>query len=176
MSIRRRAPKIREDRIYLGRLIKPHGLKGEFKIKTFGCDPWLFETLETVNLEHPEHVLHVDYVRGSTKAPIIKFLSVNSREESDQLIGSILWVDEANLPELEENTFYESDFLFARVLNQAGEELGRVEMVLETGECDVLVVRNQQGNEIMLPASLDVIKELRKDENLVVVSPPDYEM
>ncbi|MEW6236557.1 MAG: ribosome maturation factor RimM [Candidatus Omnitrophota bacterium] len=171
MVIRRRKAKLRDDRIYLGKITKPHALKGELKFQPFGCDPRLIEHLKRVHLESPDLVLEVDYVRGSLKSPIVKFKTVDGRDASEKLIGSLLWLDEAELPELQyPGEYYEADFLYARVVTESGEDLGRIEEVLETGECDVLVVRGSNGEERLLPAILDVIKEVRKQEQTIVVT------
>jgi len=171
MVIRRRKAKLRDDRIYLGKIAKSHALKGELKFQPFSCDPWLMEHLRRVRLESPDLELEVEYVRGSLKSPIVKFKTVDDRDASDKLIGSLLWLEEAELPELQNpDEFYEADFLYARVVTESGEDLGRVEEVLETGECDVLVVRGANGEERLLPAILDVVKEVRKKEQTIVVS------
>ncbi len=171
MVIRRKKETIREDRIYLGKITKPHSLHGEVKFHAFQCDPWILEYFGTVHNENNGGILEVEYVRGSVKNPIVKFKGCENRNASEELTGSILWIEENKLPELEENTFYESDILFAQVETIQGESLGRVEEIIETGECDVLVIRNEQGNEHLLPASLEVVKEFRKEESLIIVEP-----
>ncbi len=173
MVLRRRKRTFHKDRIYLGRLIKPHALGGELKFSPFGCDPWLLETLGPLRLESPDREVEVEYVRGSENASIVKFRGVDSREASEKLCGAVVWIAESDLPALdEENLYYEADFLFRRVVTVSGEELGEVAEIIETGECDVLVVRGPGGREHLLPANLEVVKEVRRDENTIVVSPP----
>ncbi|MFB3785102.1 MAG: ribosome maturation factor RimM [bacterium] len=173
MGLRRRKRTVHKDRIYLGRLIKPHALDGELKFSPFGCDPWILETLGSLRLESPDREVEVEYVRGSVNAPIVKFRGVDSREASEKLSGAVVWIAESALPALEEeNTYYEADFLFRRVVTVSGEELGEVAEIIETGECDVLVVRGPGGREYLLPANLEVVKEVRKAENTIIVSPP----
>lgn len=174
MGLRKRRPAIQMDRVYLGRILKPHGLHGEVKFCPFGCDPWILETLGRIELESPDLSVEVEYVRGTEKAPIVKFKTIEDRDASETLNGAVVWIAESSLPELEEDAFYESDILFARVVTVSGEELGHVQVIIETGECDVLVVRNRNGKEWLLPANRAVIKEIRKSESTLVVEPPEY--
>lgn len=175
MGLRKRRPAIQKDRIYLGKIIKPHGLQGEVKLRPFGCDPWILEELSRINLESPDREIDVEYVRGTEKEPIVKFKTIDDRSASDELVGATVWIPENALPELEDDYYYESDFLYARVITVSGEELGQVQEIIETGACDVLVVRNSSGGEIMLPASREVVKEVRKEECTLIVAPPVYE-
>lgn len=175
MGLRKSQTAIHKDRIYLGKIIKPHGLRGEVKFSPFGCDPWFLEELIHVNLETPDREMDVEYVRGTEKEPIVKFRTVDDRNDSEALVGARVWILENRLPELEDNCYYESDFLYARVVTVSGEELGQVQQIIETGECDVLVVRNSSGDEVLLPANREVVKEIRKNESTLVVNPPVYD-
>ncbi|HOL93789.1 MAG TPA: ribosome maturation factor RimM [bacterium] len=173
MGLRRRNRTIHKDRVYLGRLIKPHALSGEIKFNPFGCDPGMLENVSPLRLESPDREVEVEYVRGSDNAPIVKFRGVDNREESQKLSGALVWTSEAGLPALEEeNAYYEADFLFSRVVTVAGVELGEVVEVIETGASDVLVVRGKEGRESLLPANLEVVKEVRRAEQTIVVDPP----
>lgn len=172
MGLRRRRPAIQPDRVYLGKVLKPHALRGEVKFAAFGCDPWLLETLKRVRLESSEGELEIEYVRGSIKAPIVKFKGVDDRDGSEALVGEVLWTHPTNLPNLDEDAYYESDILFSEVLDEAGERLGRVESIIETGECDVLVIRAANGEELLLPANREVVLEVRKADSVIVARVP----
>ncbi len=173
MALRRRKPIIHEDRIYLGRIVKPHALKGEVKFLPFGIDARSLETYGRVKMESPDRELEIESVRGSEKSPIIKFKSVDSFEHAKELSGISLWVEESELPGLEDDAYYESDFLFSRAVTVGGDDLGRIEEIIETGECDVLTVRNESGRELLIPANREIVKEIRREESIVVVDPPE---
>ncbi len=171
MGLRRRKQEYPPDRIYLACITKPHGLKGEVKMKLFGCNLLLMEELEEFQVGNSGNVLKLESIRGSEQNPIFKFQDVDSREASEALVGTELWIKPELLPDLEENAFYESDILHARVETVEGLLLGRVEQIIETGESDVLVIRDSSGNETLLPAILDVVKEVRKEDAVIVVEP-----
>lgn len=153
----------------MGIITKPHGLKGEVKMKLLGCSPEFLEEFEEINIEDKDLTLKVEYIRGSDKIPIFKFDKINDRETADMMVGAELWVHESEMPDLEQDEFYESDFLYSQVQTEEGHVLGRIEEIIETGESDVLVIRDSSGNEILIPAILDVIKEVKKKESIIVV-------
>ncbi|MBI1388644.1 MAG: 16S rRNA processing protein RimM [bacterium] len=175
MSLRRKKPKIDQERVYLGKLSKPHALQGELKFIPFGCSPVLLEVLETVYLEGSEtdvSELRVEYVRGTEKNPIIKFDGVDGRDQSEALSGAILWTKQELLPELNDGEIYESDLIGVQVINLDGGVIGRVESILETGAADVLVIRTPDGEEVMIPAAREHIVEFRRANQTLVVQPP----
>lgn len=175
MGLRRRKQQIHKDRIYLGRIIKPHALQGEVKFNPFGCDPWILEKLTQVYIETPDLNLNVEYVRGAEKSPIVKFKEINTRSQSEEIAGALVWVREHTLPELADDEVYESDLLFARAVSLNGDEIGEIHDIIETGECDVLVVKTVDGRELLLPANRETVREIRKDENTVLINPPEMD-
>ncbi len=173
MALRRRKPKIHEDRVYLGRIVKPHALKGELKFLPFGISALSLESFGTLKLEPSDREYEIEYVRGSEKAPILKLKTVDTRTGSEELCGSLIWIEDNALPDLKDDAFYESDIIYSQAVNVAGDVLGRVEDIIETGECDVLAIRDGTGRELLIPANRENVKEIRREENTIVVDPPE---
>jgi 16S rRNA processing protein RimM len=71
---------------------------------------------------------------------LFRFEGITNRAEAGELTGAELAVSRADLPVLEQGEFYWHDLIGLRVINQQGEDLGRVSRLLETGANDVLVV------------------------------------
>ena len=171
MAVRKSKKWVDENRVYVGKILRSHALKGAVKIKSFDGERRLFERVERIHVENPDENLVIEHVRGSGGTPIVKFKRVDTREQSDALAGRMLWIESEELPELEEGLVYESDILFAEVQTVEGECLGRVEEIIETGEHDVMVIRDGD-REILLPATLEVIVEIRRAEHTIRVKPP----
>ncbi|MDP8246377.1 MAG: ribosome maturation factor RimM [Candidatus Hinthialibacter antarcticus] len=175
MTLRRKKPKVDLQKIYLGRILRPHALKGEVKLSLFGCDPIMLEELECVYVDQSDRVLKIEYIRGTDKAPIVKFEGVNSREGSDALYGLVLWAEPGQLPDLEDDFFYEADFLYAQAQLPSGEVLGRIDQVIETGAIDVLLIRTSNGEEVLIPATREFVHEIRREDSIIVVDPPELD-
>jgi len=93
-----------------------------------------------------------------------------SVEAAEALRGASLWMAKEALPKLEGGAYYVADLLGMRVENAAGEPLGEVAEVIETGAADVYVVRGE-GGELLLPATREVVRRVDLAERLIVVTP-----
>lgn len=175
MTLRRKRKSVDPDKIYLGKISRPHALFGEVKLIPFGCDVVLLDHLETVYVDDREEPLTIEAIRGSDKTPIVKFKGVDNRNDSEALQGALIWTRREALPDLEDEFVYASDFLGAQALDSSGEDLGRVDDIIETGARDVLVIRKPGCDELLVPAIDEFIKEIRRDDNIIVVDPPRYE-
>ena len=56
---------------------------------------------------------------------------------------------------------------------KAGAELGRVVSILETGAADVLVVGDDAGAEVLLPAARNVVVDVDLVTGVLTVDPPE---
>ena len=75
---------------------------------------------------------------------------------------------EAAVPSLPEGEYFHYQLLGLRVLTEEGEDLGRLNEILETGSNDVYVVSNDTV-ELLIPALTDVIRKVDLDEGVMVV-------
>lgn len=174
MVIRRKPNPVKKDRVYIGKLLKPHGLKGEMKFRPYGCPAGVLGRFSVLYCESSGMGLELETIRGTEETPILKFKSIDDRNASDRLCGETLWVYETDLPELEEGYLYESDILYASVETEDGIEIGQVEDIMETGARDVMVVRGE-GQEWLLPITGEVILHTDKSKNRIVVKLLEYE-
>lgn len=174
MVIRRKKSKVNEDRIYIGKIVKAHGLKGEIRVKPFGCPVELFEEIDFLYRDSDGEPLEIEGLRGTEDSPILKFVSIDDRNGSDELIGEVLWVHETDLPELDDGYLYASDILYAMAETEDGTILGKVEDIVETGATDVLVIRGGD-KEILLPVHSDFVRDVIKEEKRVIVKLLEYE-
>src|SRR5699024_572390 len=81
----------------------------------------------------------------------------------------MLQIDEDLLPELEEGIFYESDIVGATILNENGEEIGRLKEVLFLPANDVWVVQRPNKKDLLLPYIESVILDVDVDSKEITV-------
>ena len=108
-------------------------------------------------------------VRWHRGDALVQFAEVSSREQAEQLRDAEITIPEEALQTLPEGSYYHYHLLGLRVVTVAGEELGEVVDILQTGSNDVFVVRNAAGEEVLLPAIEDVVKRVELDEGRIVV-------
>ena len=144
-------------RVLLGRIVGVHGVRGEVKIESyteprltiFDYSPWLLETA-------PGVIEKIENVQGRAQGKgVIASLGSADRDAAAKLIGASIFVSRAALPELKDE-FYQEDLAGLEVVNLAGVSLGKVSHLFDTGANLVLVTREKNGSEHLIPYVPDV--------------------
>jgi 16S rRNA processing protein RimM len=134
----------------LAAVSRPHGVKGELRLKLFNEDSDVLLSQDEVLVRLPEgeeHEVSVDSARRAGDAILMKLYSVDDRDRAAELRGALVCVKRASFPALGEGEFYACDILDARVVLPSGEELGTVKELLNYPASDVLVVRAGDGGK-----------------------------
>lgn len=148
-----------EDIVVMGQIGAPFGVKGWVKIfadtehpdSLFDYPVWYIETpkgWQAFEIENAE--LH-------TKNLVAKLAGIDDRNLAETFRNRKLGVPRSAMPEPEEGEYYWSDLVGLRVLNLAGEPLGQVRELMDTGANDVLVVADG-AIERLLPFVDAVVK------------------
>ena len=146
----------------VGRVIKPHGVKGKMKVEYFGKDLHRFSFYREIFIEDEQGRLESYEVLEVIPHPprlILRLKGIEKIEEAEPLIGKKILVEREALPELEEGEYYWADLLGVQVETQKGKRIGKVREIFSTGANDVYVVEGQRG-EIFLPAIEEVIQSI----------------
>ncbi len=143
------------ERVALGLLIKPWGLRGEQTVTLHNPASDLLEQVDAVFVEgdgFPPRRVALRSARWVGRRYVVHFVGVDTPEDAEHLRGLELSVAEAELPELDgEDEFYVRDLVGLTVVDGAGEEVGTLVEVFPTGSNDVYVVRGADG-ERLVPA------------------------
>lgn len=82
----------------------------------------------------------VEAARPHGKAFVARLEGVDDRDAAAGLAGTRLGLPRGDLPEPEEGRYYWADLIGLEVVNEAGEPLGVVREMIETGANDVMVI------------------------------------
>ncbi len=157
--------------VVMGKIVAAHGIQGWVKVQPYteyldsllDYDTWYVGDERSWR---PVQVLEAD-VHG--KVLIAKLEGVSDRTAAEKCKGQLVAVPRAELPEEEEGEYYWSDLIGLKVVNLAGEELGTVDTLLETGANDVLSVRDAQGKQILIPFIASVIGQVDLQQKTIQV-------
>lgn len=162
----------------IGVVTRPHGLRGEIKVRPDTDDPTRFESLEAVYVGREEadartwKIVGVRYqaMRSGT-AVVLALDGLSDREGAERLSGMSVWADEDALPPLDEGEVYVSDLVGLEVRDASGSVLGSIADVLDLPAQPVLVVIRPSGAQALVPFVAAFIE--RVDSDAVVVRPID---
>ena len=144
----------------IGRITRPHGVRGEVRVKVHTDLPERFGWLERVFVgDDPPVPMAVENTRMNKEWVILKLAGIDDRDAADGLREAWLQVPEAEGIPLEEGEVYVYQLIGLAVRESDGRELGRLEEIIETPANDVYVVRGPFG-ELLLPDIAEVILEI----------------
>jgi 16S rRNA processing protein RimM len=165
-----------DDFVVLGQIVRPHGLKGEVKISLLCSGLDRIVSCPSLRLVKDGKELKRLSVMRSFMHPdgdvIIRFKEIVGVDEAESLRGAQVAVKASEKAELPPDSFYLDDLMGLKVVTAAGEELGRVEEVMDGLANGVVVVR-QGEKEILIPALKSVIREVDLKARLMVVDLPE---
>jgi len=154
---------IREKNLFpIGRVIKPHGVKGRVKVAYYGVDLQGLSLYREVFIEDEKGRPEAYKVLEVTPQPprlILRLKGIEKIEEAESLTGREILVKREALLELEEGEYYWADILGIEVETGEGKRIGKVKEIFPTGANDVYVVEGKRG-EILLPATEEVVQSI----------------
>jgi 16S rRNA processing protein RimM len=164
---------VKKDLVTIGRVSKPHGVKGEIRIEYFNPGLHFFFHYDTLFLGFAQDDLIAYRCINSRmhKQSVLCFLEgVSTRDDAERLRGAWVMVEYDTLPPREEGEYYWHDILGMRVETKDGEYVGKVVQILATGSNDVYVVR-REGEEFLIPALEGVVLKIEESTNTMIVVP-----
>ncbi len=158
----------------VGRLRRSHGIAGEMLMDVLTDFPERLQKGKTVYVGETHEPIRIENVRGHDRELIVHLAGLENPEDAGRFRNAMVFVKSTELPELPEGEYYHHQLLGLNVVDEAGQELGRLMDILETGANDVYLVKTPDGKELLLPAVEDVILEVDLENHLVRVRPPEW--
>ncbi|GGA73599.1 ribosome maturation factor RimM [Pseudoclavibacter endophyticus] len=161
----------------VGRLTKAHGLKGAIKLELFTDEPdRRFVPGATFSLQVPPtspwhgKTLKVTELRWYNGHPVGFFEGVDDRTTAESLVKAILWVDQDNAEELDDDTWYDHQLTGLQV-HRDGEPVGTVLRVEHLPAQDLIVVETPRG-EVFVPFVKAIVPSVDTAAGIITVTPP----
>ncbi len=161
----------------LGYVARAHSLKGEVAVRTFDPGSETLDYVERVLVRlrsGEERVLKVEGVRPTPKENLVSFEGVDSREDAEALVGSTVLVYREDLEPPGEGEYFLGDLMGLAAVDEAGNPLGKVAEIWETGEVPNLVIRGGKGAELIVPFADEFVPTVDMAAGRLVIRPPEY--
>jgi 16S rRNA processing protein RimM len=118
--------------------------------------------------------IEIDELRPQGQTLVGHIKGCDTREQCGLYTGGELWVAKSALPTLAAGEgYYWHQLEQLTVITQDGVVLGKVQHLLATGANDVVVVRDAQGKERLLPYVPQVVRKVDLDSGVMAV---DWQM
>jgi len=163
------------DTVVVGRIGRPHGVRGEVTVEVRTDDPDLrFVPGAVLRTDPPERgPITIAGVHWHSGTLLLRLEGVDSREAAEAVRNTELVVPVAELPEIEDpDSYYDHQLvgLTARLPDDA--VLGEVTAILHEAQ-DLLVVRRVEGGEVLIPFVSAIVPTVDLAGGFVVLDPPE---
>jgi 16S rRNA processing protein RimM len=159
----------------IGRITRPHGVRGEVRVEPRTDLPERFGWLRRVYVgDGAPAAMSVERARLHQGIVILKLGGCDSRQDAEALRGQWVLVPAEEAIPLEDGELFLYQLVDMEVVTVDGEALGTVEDVLQTGANDVLVVRTPEEppREVLLPDIPDVVLDVDLEAGRIIVQVP----
>ncbi len=167
---------MKKDQCYhLGKITKPHGLKGEVQIWLDVDLPEAYETLEALFLEQKGELIPyiIEQIQIRGKKSILKLEDFKKIEDTEKIVGLEVYLPLKKLPKLKGKQFYYHDVIGYEVCDKTPEnKVGKLAAIYESTGQDLFAVLKDE-KEILIPIVDDFIVSIDHEAEQIVVSVPD---
>jgi len=160
--------------ILLGKVAKPHGIRGEIKIYPYSGQPENFYDYHEVFLLRDTGcdliAYNVEKCRVQGKFVLLKLTGCSARKDAELLVGSEIWLRRRDLPELGGAEYYWLELEGKQAITEDGRLLGKITGIYGTGAHDIISVTGH-GREYLIPIHEEFIVRLDKSEVILKLPP-----
>lgn len=156
--------------LVLGKLRRAHGVRGEIPLEVYTQMLELLLPESVVYVGEDRQPYTIEAIRWKQELLLLKFEEINDRTVVSELTNELVYVNTEALPALSEDEFYYHEIIGMRVFEEGGLFLGVLTEIIETGANDVYLIKNDAGEEILIPATEEMILEIDPDQEKMIVS------
>lgn len=172
-KIERKTPKY----LILGEILRPHGVRGEVRMRIITDYPERLLELKTVYLGNSTDDKHMDSikldkVRFHKEYALITFKGYTDRNQADALRKKMVMIDFSNAVPLDDGEYYLFQLIGMTVVSE-NEPIGIVKEVLQTGANDVYIVDSEKHGEVLIPAHGETIEKIDFESETITMKLPE---
>ena len=154
------------DRLIIGEVLKPQGIRGELKVKTFTDFPEDVKAFGTVYIEDTPYKI-LSFRVGPDGAAYVGLRGIPDRNAAELFRGKKLEGEREDAPPLEEGRYYIVDILGLSCETEDGEFLGTVKDIRNLSS-DIYTIE-KDGKNILFPVVKNVIKTIDLENKKVII-------
>jgi 16S rRNA processing protein RimM len=158
-----------QDRVLLGIVAAPHGVRGLVRIRSFTEDPMAVAGYGPLSDESGKKRFTVEALSASRGAVLARIDGVADRNAAEALRGVKLYVERSVLPETSEKEWYEADLIGLPAVGKDGRDWGKVVAFHDFGAGSVM----ELSGGAMLPFTDEAVPEIDVEGGKVIVNPPE---
>ena len=153
-------------KLIIAEVLKPQGIRGELKIKTFTDQPEDVKAFKTLYIDNVPYKI-LSFRVGSDGAAYVGLRGIPDRNAAELFRGKKIEGDREDAPPLADGQYYLIDIIGLSCETEEGETLGTVKDVSNLAS-DVYTIE-KAGKSILFPAVKGVIKKVDLENKKLIV-------
>jgi len=161
--------------LHIGEVVGAHGVNGYLKVVSFAENSEPFTPGRQIYVKtgkSRQEAYTVRDCRPHKNLLRVAFETIETREAAEDLVGAGLFIDRSELPELEKDTWYWYDLIGLAVYEDET-YIGQVDNIFATGANDVLVVKDEDGAERLIPVIESIVRQIDLEKKAIQVDLPE---
>ena len=154
------------EKLVIAEVLKPQGIRGELKIKTFTDFPDDVKSFKTVYIDEIPYKI-LSFRVGTDGAAYVGLRGVPDRNAAELMRGKLLKGAREDAPPLNEGQYYIVDIIGLSCETEEGEVLGTVKDISNFSS-DIYTIE-KAGKKILFPAVKGVIKKVDLAQKKLIV-------
>lgn len=160
------------ERLVIAEVLKPQGIRGELKIKTFTDFPQDVKAFKTVYIDDVPYKI-LSFRVGNDGAAYVGLRGIPDRNAAELFRGKLLEGEREDAPPLEEGQYYIVDIIGLSCETEDGEFLGTV-IDISNLSSDIYTIE-KAGKKILFPAVKGVVKKVDIQSKKLIVDKAVFE-
>ena len=158
------------DRIKLGQVTAPVGIKGEIRVYPY-LEQTRFSDIKRMCVEDLPPA-EVQKLRADKSMLVIKLSGIDDRNTAETLRGKILYLPEGDDLDLGEDTYYVDELVGMSVVDENGSSVGMLKSVITRPAQDLYEIE-AGGKSFLLPAVKEFILKVDIQSRKITVHLPE---
>ena len=164
--------RISENLVPLGKIIKPHGILGEIKIRLYNSNSETLKVGQKIWLSLDESYYEsflIEKLNIFSNKSRLKLKNIDNRDSAELIRNYTLSVRRDDFPEIAIQEYYINDLIGCDVIDKSGNLLGRVSEIMDNPANEILIVSNGD-KEHLIPLVDDFVELFEFDKKQVTIN------
>ena len=161
-----------EKLLLAGKVVRPHGLDGRLKIRSYAQSEKSFLQSGAIFLKPRSggpRTFTVLSVKPHKNNLLLTLKGLDSLKEAEEYRGAAVFIRRDSLVPEDKDEYFWFDLIGLKVYLNTGKYIGTIHHILPTGGNDVYVVREGE-TEVLVPAIHEVVKEIDLDARKMIIT------
>ena len=160
-----------QEKLRVGLIVKPQGVKGEVKVQPLTDDINRFKKLNKVFIDGVQR--KVGGVKIADGFCILSIVGIADRNDAELYRGKYIEVERADADELPDDRYFITDIIGCKVVFEDDVELGEV-IDVTSAKTDIFTLKTVSNKIVRFPFLKDLLVFVKVEENLIKIQRKRY--